>query len=81
MRQNGRSISDMDKVHADKPALVWETLNTRREEDGMLDSKYLTERAKVPGGWLVLSQFYVGGAHGIVFLPDANHTWDGGSLP
>ena len=28
-----------------------------------------------------ISQFYVGSAHGLVFLPDANHSWDGGSLP
>lgn len=65
---------------SDRPVLHWETLNTSREEDGILNSRYLTERAKVPGGWPVLSQFYVGTAHGLVFLPDPNHTWDGGSL-
>ena len=37
------------------PVLRWETLKTRREEDGLLDSKYIAERAKVPGGWLVVS--------------------------
>ena len=31
--------------------LKWETLKTVREEDGLMDSKYMTERAKVPGGW------------------------------
>ena len=67
--------------HADKPVLRWETLNTAREEEGFLNSKYLTERAKVPGGWLVISQFNVGTAHGLVFLPDPDHKWDGGSLP
>jgi hypothetical protein len=71
----------MSDVHLDRPVLKWETLNTTREEDGILHSKYLTERAKVPGGWLVISQFHIGSAHGLVFLPDANHTWDGGSLP
>jgi hypothetical protein len=71
----------MDKAQADRPVLNWETLSTKREEDGILNSTYLTERAKVPGGWLVMSQFYVGSAHGLVFLPDANHLWDGGSLP
>jgi len=71
----------MDRAQTSKPVLKWETLNTQREEDGILHSKYLTERAKVPGGWLVLSQFHVGTAHGVVFLPDPNHTWDGGSLP
>ena len=64
----------------DKPALHWEILNTTREVSGLLHSDYLTERAKVPGGWLVLSQFRIGSAHGLVFLPDPDHTWDGGSL-
>jgi hypothetical protein len=70
----------MSKVHENKPVLRWETLNTVREEDGVLDSKYMTERAKIPGGWLVLSQFHIGGAHGLTFVPDPNHAWDGGSL-
>ena len=52
------------------PVLRWETLNTVREEDGVLDSRYLTERARIPGGWLVLSQFHIGGAHGLTFVPD-----------
>ena len=71
----------MDRTHAVRPILKWETLNTKREDEGILDSKYLTERAKVPGGWLVISQFQVGGAHGLAFLPDPKHEWDGGSLP
>ncbi len=70
----------MDRTQTATPQLKWETLNTKREVDGILDSKYLTERAKVPGGWLVISQFHVGGAHGLVFLPDPKHEWDGGSL-
>jgi len=69
------------KKQSDEPTLRWETLNTTREEEGLLDSGYMTERAKVPGGWLVISQFRVGGAHGLVFLPDPKHVWDGGSLP
>jgi len=69
------------KERTGEPVLHWETLKTQREADGLLDSKYLAERAKVPGGWLVISQFSVGGAHGLVFLPDPNHEWDGGSLP
>jgi hypothetical protein len=47
----------------------------------LLDSKYMTERTKVPGGWLVVSQFHIGGAHGLTFVPDPKHEWDGGSLP
>ena len=72
--------AEMDRARTVEPLLKWETLNTKREDDGVLDSKYLTERAKVPGGWLVISQFHIGGAHGMVFLPDPKHEWDGGSL-
>ena len=70
----------MDRDRTTEPVLKWETLNTKREEDGILDSKYITERARVPGGWLVISQFHIGGAHGLTFLPDPAHQWDGGSL-
>jgi hypothetical protein len=71
----------MRSEQPDKPVLSWETLNTAREEEGILNSNYLTERTKVPGGWFVISQFKIGSAHGLVFLPDPNHEWDGGSLP
>lgn len=71
----------MDRTQSVGPVLKWETLQTTREADGLLNSKYMTERAKVPGGWLVISQFHVGGAHGLAFLPDPRHEWDGGSLP
>ena len=64
-----------------RPVVRWEMLNTVRDQDGLLDSRYLTERAKVPGGWLVICQFQVGGSHGMAFLPDQRHEWDGGSLP
>ena len=70
----------MDRTQTVGPLLKRETLNTKREDEGILDSKYLTERAKVPGGWLVISQFHIGGAHGLAFLPDPKHEWDGGSL-
>jgi len=63
-----------------KPILKWEMLETMREDHGLLDSRYVTERAKVPGGWLVIAQFKVGGSHGLTFLPDPNHQWDGGTL-
>ena len=32
-------------------------------------------RAKVPGGWLIVSN------DALVFFPDPDHTWDGKSLP
>ena len=63
------------------PVLRWESVKTEREEHGLLDSAYMTERAKVPGGWLVISQFKIGTAHGLVFFPDPDHKWNGGSLP
>jgi len=69
------------KEQADTPVLHWETLKTKREEDGILNSKYLVERAKVPGGWIVITQFHLGTGLGSVFLPDPKHEWDGGSLP
>jgi len=63
-----------------KPVLYWEALNAERELKGVLNSEYMLERAKVPGGWLVISQFKIGSAHGLVFVPDPEHKWDGGSL-
>jgi len=47
---------------SNKPVLRWEILNTERQDHSVIDSKYMTERAKVPGGWLVISQFHIGGA-------------------
>lgn len=46
------------------PSLKFETLK----------SNMVASRAKVPGGWLVT----VG--HGLAFVPDASHEWDGTSL-
>jgi len=62
------------------PVLFWENVNTEREDAGMLDSSYLVERARVPGGWLVIAQFKIGGSHGLAFVPDPEHKWDGGSV-
>jgi hypothetical protein len=62
------------------PVLRWENVSTEREAKGLLDSSYLVERAKVPGGWLVIAQFKVGGSHGLTFVPDPEHKWNGGSL-
>ena len=73
-------MREMQREQRD-PILSWETVNTTRDKQGLLSSEYLVERAKVPGGWLVISQFKVGPAHGLAFVPDPNHEWDGGSLP
>ncbi len=50
----------------DIPRLTWELL----ESDVMP-----CQRAKVPGGWLVLV-----GSGALAFYPDAAHSWDGASL-
>jgi hypothetical protein len=52
-------------VPAEAPALVWQQLKSSQP----------CSRAKVPGGWLVSA----GG--GTAFYPDAEHAWDGTSLP
>ncbi|MBN8248485.1 MAG: hypothetical protein J0L84_13725 [Verrucomicrobia bacterium] len=35
-------------------------------------------RAKVSGGWFIL---VTNNARGLMFYPDPDHQWDGGSLP
>lgn len=42
------------KNERNEPVLRWELLRTSREARGLLHSAYLVERAKVPGGWLVI---------------------------
>lgn len=39
-----------------------------------IPSNLATQRAKVPGGWLVAA------GSGVAFVPDASHAWDGSSL-
>lgn len=45
-------------------------------------------RAKVPGGWLVLIDYFtyyteldLNNNYSITFYPDPQHLWDGNSLP
>ncbi len=45
--------------------LKWEKVNS---------DSYNIKRAKVPGGWLVKA------GYGLMFYPDPEHQWDGGSL-
>lgn len=56
-------------------ALVWEKLES--SDSGR--SVWVTLRAKVPGGWLVIVGIDDGG--GITFYPDPSHLWNGESLP
>ena len=57
--------------------LVWHKLNSSSAggEFFKLGDVY---RAKVPGGWLLL---VTNNARGLMFYPDPEHSWDGGSLP
>jgi len=55
-------------------ALIWEKLQIKG-----LPWMSKIMRAKIPGGWLVLSENGFSG--GITFVPDPNHEWNGESLP
>ena len=66
-----------------KRSLNWQALNSSQPDDGWTK----TYRAKVPGGWLI-QVFNIqnrgnnpASALGLIFYPDPNHTWNGGSLP
>lgn len=48
----------------DRPRLQFEALN----------ANIAVSRARIPGGWLVAA------GHGITFVPDAGHDWDGTSI-
>jgi hypothetical protein len=48
------------------PRLEWERLNS---------SHYAVRRAAVPGGWLVTLD-----GSAVIFVDDAKHRWDGGSV-
>lgn len=49
--------------------------SAKKQEDGSWIVGGHSWRAKVPGGWLVSNE-----RGSMVFVPDANHAWDGGSL-
>lgn len=51
--------------------------------DADLTERIQTFRAKIPGGWLLLGTSPVAGNQHvrIAFVPDADHTWNGESLP
>jgi hypothetical protein len=53
------------------PKLKFEKLDV----DGL---SFRLNRAKVPGGWLVIATSNTGG--GVTFYPDPEHKWNGGSV-
>ena len=58
-----------------KPKLTWEKLSAS------FFSSTIVERAKVPGGWLVMARTQMSYGVSVSFYPDPTHEWDGGSLP
>lgn len=61
--------------------LHWEKLSVAEPKHEFTYATIL--RAKVPGGWL-MTVFYTSGHQdggvATTFVPDPEHTWDGGSL-
>lgn len=57
--------------------LIWQGLNSSREEKGVFSLSWDVYRTKVPGGWLVL---VMQNTSGLTFVPDPDHKWDGASL-
>ena len=58
--------------------LTFRNLNPRK--DGYAPTPSSLSRAKIPGGWLLYATTS-GDAASLVFVPDANHEWEGSSLP
>jgi len=61
---------------AEPPQLLWHKLNSS-SAGGEIFKLGDVYRTKVPGGWLVL---VTNNARGLMFYPDPEHNWDGGSL-
>jgi hypothetical protein len=57
--------------------LKWTEVETKYGGGWLVTMKTL--RARVPGGWLVMVM--IGTGHGLTFMPDPNHDWDGSSVP
>ena len=51
----------------------WEVLGCCKKKEG----KYVDQRIKVEGGWVVMGS---GGFLGLTFITDPKHQWDGYSL-
>jgi len=62
-----------EKAVSKKSPLIFTTLGVRGFD-------VTVARAKVFGGWLVVSHFLRGNESEIAFYPDPKHEWDGGSI-
>jgi hypothetical protein len=49
-----------------------------RLEGSNIPTSTILSRAKISGGWLIVSTSNNGG--GVTFYPDPEHKWDGGSV-
>ena len=58
--------------------LTFTLLNPKKQ--GYSPTPSSLSRAKIPGGWLLYGTTS-GDAASLVFVPDAEHQWDGASLP
>jgi hypothetical protein len=60
-----------------KENLMWEEIKQTNERGFVGGSYAVSERMKVPGGWIVRSRMY--NSHGVsvhqIFVPDPNHSW------
>ena len=54
------------------------TLQFEKLDASALSANTIVNRAKIPGGWLLVSTSNAGG--GVTFYPDPEHKWDGNSL-
>lgn len=59
--------------------LVWQQLTSTRAEQSWRHVGWEVHRARVPGGWFVLTRIEGGPPQGMTFYPDPQHRWDGGS--
>lgn len=57
-----------------KPKVIWTDVETNFNTRGL-------DRAKVPGGWLLIMTDFDSEAMTMTFYPDPDHKWDGSSLP
>lgn len=67
---------DSNTAEGPDPQLVWHKLSSSEAEAGFFKLGDIY-RTKVPGGWFVM---VTNNARGLMFYPDPEHNWDGGSL-
>lgn len=59
--------------------LVWQKLESRRSDKSWHHMDWEVHRAKVRGGWFIITRIEGSAPQGIAFYPDSEHRWDGGS--